>query len=204
MVAALTEYSAYFDDGGHPDDQPVVLVAGFVAPKEQWLIFEREWREILSPLGIEEFHMTEFEACKVWSRGKKDEILGKLVSAIRRRIHRPLSATVVMQAYKEVNDVLALEQSIGTPFALVGRTVAAALNRWKAQYTKQDDPLWVFYERGTKHYGDFEEAMKRDRLPLPIPADKNLIPLQAADLLAWEMLYAFKNRRVRPTLKISV
>lgn len=201
VVAALTEFSGYFDDGGHPDDQPAVIVAGFVGTKEQWLIFEREWMEILSPLGIEQFHMTDFETCRVWSRRKKDEILSKLVSVIRERIRRPISATVLMQDYKELNDSYTLEQSIGTPFAIAGRTVAASLNTWKAKYANPSDPLIVFYERGTKHYSDFEEAMKRDRLPLPIPAGKEVVPLQAADLLAWELLYSVKKRKIRESLR---
>jgi hypothetical protein len=29
--AMANEFTAYFDDSGHPDDQDLVLVAGFVA-----------------------------------------------------------------------------------------------------------------------------------------------------------------------------
>lgn len=200
-VAVLTEFSAYFDDGGHPDDQPAMIVAGFVGTKQQWLIFEREWIKIISPLGINQFHMTDFEQSHRWNRKEKDEILSQLVSVIRERIRRPISATVLMQDYKEVNDSYTLEQSIGTPFAIAGRTVAASINRWKRRYAKPDDPLLVFYERGAKHYGDFEEAMRRDLLPLPIPVGKEVVPLQAADLLAWELLYSVKRRVIRESLR---
>jgi hypothetical protein len=49
----MTEYSAYFDDSGHPDDQEAVIVAGFISSEEQWLLFEREWQEILDREGME-------------------------------------------------------------------------------------------------------------------------------------------------------
>src|ERR1700722_18457265 len=84
-LALMTEFAAYFDDSGHPDDQVAVVVGGLIASERQWLLFEKEWREILEPMGIEAFHMTDFERCKIWSRERKDAILRRLVSAIRIR-----------------------------------------------------------------------------------------------------------------------
>lgn len=57
---------AYFDDSGHPDDQDVVIVAGFVATLEQWKRFHDEWRKTLTQAGIRSgvFRMTDFEARK--------------------------------------------------------------------------------------------------------------------------------------------
>ncbi|MGA2605825.1 MAG: hypothetical protein ABSH01_00025 [Terriglobia bacterium] len=57
----MTEYRAYFDDSGHPDDQEAVVVAGFIASEHDWFFFEREWQDILDREGMESFHMTDFE-----------------------------------------------------------------------------------------------------------------------------------------------
>ena len=45
----MAMYSAYFDDSGHPDAGDRLIVAGGVAPVEQWVHFEREWRDALAP-----------------------------------------------------------------------------------------------------------------------------------------------------------
>src|SRR6266576_2379985 len=53
----MTEYAAYFDDSGHPDDKPYVVVAGFISTEEQWLRFENQWREDLKIIGINIFQI---------------------------------------------------------------------------------------------------------------------------------------------------
>jgi hypothetical protein len=109
-----------------------------------------------------------------------------------------------MKEYREVNEEYALEECLGTPYAMAGRSVAASLKRWKAQHAKPEDSLLVFFEDGTKHKGDFMEAMKRDLLPCPAFIDKKKsVALQAADLLAWQMFMLAKNpnKVMRPELK---
>jgi len=197
----MTEYAAYFDDSGHPDDQEVVLVAGFISSEREWLLFEREWQEILDREGIEIFHMTDFEKNKVWPQHKKDAILRRLVSTIKIRTLKSISDGVLMKDYKEINDKYPFEEMIGTPYALSGRSVAKTLNTWKQKNMGTDDKLLVFFEDGTKHKGDFIDAMERDKLPCPAFIKKaEATPLQAADWLAWEIFNAFKTATVRPSL----
>ena len=59
-----TELAAYFDDSGHPDDQDVVLVAGWVGNVEQRVVWEQGWKQVLRDFKIRSgfFHMTDFEA----------------------------------------------------------------------------------------------------------------------------------------------
>jgi hypothetical protein len=198
----MTEYAAYFDDSGHPDDRDLVVVAGFIAKEEQWLILEREWKAIIGPLGIRVFHMVDFESSAKWSRPAKDAILDKLISLIRTRTGFHISNGVVMNDYREINEKYLLEEAIGTPYALTGRTVAKDINSWKRHYLKKHDRLLVFFEDGTKHKGDFMEAMKRDNLPCPAFVDKReAVSVQAADLFAWEVCNGLTKNHERATLK---
>jgi Protein of unknown function (DUF3800) len=201
-IAIMTEYAAYFDDSGHPDDRELVVVAGFIAKEEQWLIFEREWKAIIKPLGIRVFHMVDFESSAKWSRSEKDVILNKLISLIRTRTGFHISNAVLMNDYRKINGEYVLEEAIGTPYALTGRTVAKDINSWKRHYLKKHDHLLVFFEDGTKHKGDFMEAMKRDKLPCPAFVDKKeAVSVQAADLFAWEVCYGLTTNHERATLK---
>lgn len=200
----MKEYTAYFDDAGHPDDEDFVIAAGFIA--SETLLFEKEWQlivdrhEITDRKGRARFHRTDFEASRKWTRPEKDTILMQLCCLIRARTQFYISKIVDMAAYRAVNDVYAFEQNVGTPFALVGRSAATALNKWKRSYPDRDKLLVVF-EDGTKHKGDFMDAMQRDGLRCPSFASPvDAIPLQAADLLAWDALYAIKHKRTKQGL----
>lgn len=188
----MVQYVAYFDDSGHPNDQDVVLVAGFVSTKEQWHLFERDWRQVLDPLGIDVFHMADFEGSPRWSRFQKDVTVERLARTVATRAQFLIAHVVPMAAYRTINEEYAFEQEIGAPYALAARTAARSLNEWKARQPGRDEVLLVF-EHGSKHKGDFIEVMKRDGLPTPSFAAKECLPLQAADFLAWETFNRWKN-----------
>jgi len=196
----MAEYIAYFDDSGHPDDQEIVLVAGFLAPVKQWTLFENDWRRMLNRTGIDVFHMTDFEASKQQPPKRKDAILLQLVSLIRARAQFYVCTLVPMKDYRAINDIYAFEQFVGTPYAFAARTVVAVVNDWM-QSNARDGTVRFVFEDGTKHKGDFLDAMTRDELPLPDFRKKNeAIPLQAADWFAWETFKSFKTNHVRPSV----
>jgi len=58
----------YYDAAGHQDDEDVISVGGYLSSVPAWLRFEREWQRALKREGIEQFHMTDFIACRRSSR----------------------------------------------------------------------------------------------------------------------------------------
>ena len=110
-LVIMTEYAVYLDASGSPDDQPYVLVAGFLATENQWLTFEPEWKKLLKKYDLGEvFHMTDFEARKRKDRGI---ILDALTDVINAHTKAHFSCSVKMEAYRKVNETYALEESIG-------------------------------------------------------------------------------------------
>lgn len=194
------KFGAYFDDSGHPNNDESVTVAGFVATEEQWLLFETEWKAAISvrPYDLTVFHMTDFESDPNIARADKDRLLWKLVAIIRTRVRFHFSQSVLMADYRETNEHMAFEESIGAPYALAGRTVAKDLREWREKYGGNDCKLLVAFENGTKHKGDFIARMEADGLPCPMFVTKNeAVPLQAADLAGWEVSWALKHLRLR-------
>ena len=185
----MTEYALYLDDGGHPNDQPFLVVAGYVSTESKWLAFEPAWKEVLAKFALgTEFHMTDFMRQKRrYSSLKLDQILGSLAATIKAHTLHPFMCAVDMAAYKRVNDELAFEECHGAPYALTARSVAKELNEWKSENLGDDDHLLTFVEEGTKHYGDLEQLFKRDRLPIPNRVPKSMAQVQPADILAWEL-----------------
>jgi hypothetical protein len=194
-----TEYAVYLDDSGHPDDQPYVVVAGFVATEAQWLAFEGAWRSALkrNVLGSV-FHMTEFESGpKTKAKGK---ILEDLTATISSHVQGAFSVFVDMEAYRKVNETRPLEECLGKPYALAARGVARGINSWKHLFFKRGDHLLVFVEDGTKHKGDMEQVFRRDAIPIPQTIPKKHPAAQAADMLAWEVFHFARREDYRRSL----
>jgi hypothetical protein len=195
----MTEYAVYLDDSGHPADQPYVIAAGFLSTKEGWLALETEWRAALRKHEIgDAFHMTDFHGkCAKKEEGK---VLEDLTRITVKHTQATFSVIVEMEAYKKLNDLYALEECMGTPYAIAARTIAKGINQWKAKFYKTDDSLEVFVEAGTKHMGDMEEAFRRDHLPAPQKVPKSHTAAQPCDLLAWEVLHMTKHNDRRRSL----
>ena len=206
----VNDFAAYFDDGGHPNDQDLVLAAGVLSSKEQWLKFETEWQDALESVGVPRntvFHMTDFMHGRDetspfygWDENRKHHLLDKLVHVCAVRVRRYFSETVFMEDYRQVNAQYALEECYGAPCGIVGRNLVMRLKTW-LQDQGSNARLLIFFEDGTKHKGDLIDACHRDNLPCPSFVKKNeLIPLQAADLLAWEVAKNIRKVRKHPDM----
>jgi|ERR1022692_1773954 hypothetical protein len=208
-VWMMTEYIAYLDDSGHPDSEDVVIVAGWLGTEDQWLLSEGEWKRALRDAGIPleiGFHMTDFESadCPLyshWTRIDKDRFLFRLINLLRTRTRIFVSALVPMTEYRLANDRHAIEECLGRPYAMAGRLIGQQLREWEKNYNPRGHPVVTIFEDGSKHKGDLMDIFRRDGFDPPAFRDKKkVVPLQGADLLAWEYFNAFKTNRIRPSL----
>jgi hypothetical protein len=189
---SMTEYAVYLDDGGHPDSQPYLVVAGFAADAKQWSAFVPTWEGALKKLGLSApFHMTEFMTERL-TEFRRDQVLSRLRLVIKRHTLRPFISAIDMAAYRLVQEEFALEETHGAPYALACRALARELHEWQALDLKAEDRVSVFVEEGTKHFGDMEQVFKRDRLPLPTRVPKTTPQAQPSDMLAWEVFASLR------------
>jgi hypothetical protein len=196
-IVVVTEFSLYLDDGGHPDDQPALVVAGYIATENQWLAFEPEWNAALSRFNLgKSFHMTDFMGAR-YSSLKRDQILSTLALIVNKHVSRPFVAAVDMAAYKKVNKEFALQEWLGAPYALIARLIARDFRDWEKNHLGKEDRLLVFVEQGTKHYGDLEQVFKRDDIPMPSRVPKYMPQVQPADILAWETFNQIRSGKVK-------
>jgi hypothetical protein len=90
-------FELYADEGGHSADKPFVVMAGYVAPADNWIGFRDEWNAALLGSGLKNkngdgvgvFHMTDFESghesFKGWTQERREKLLAKLFKIIKRR-----------------------------------------------------------------------------------------------------------------------
>ena len=60
-MSSKVQFVAYFDDGGHTSDSPVISVAAVTAQITAWEQFNAKWAKRLRRAGILAFHMTDYE-----------------------------------------------------------------------------------------------------------------------------------------------
>jgi hypothetical protein len=197
-VATFTQYTAYFDASGHPDDSEVMYVAGFVASEEKWQRWETVWLALLEEFGIQPpFHCTEFEARKEgyadWSDKRREDFRLKAVRTfIPPRLNKAISYGIRLTDLRRIHSEFEFPPHLRPePYPWCGTKVvelvmAWASRRWAAGDVGPTDRYAFVFEHGDKHRGLLEKALDHYGL-LPIFMKKgDVVAFQACDFLAWQ------------------
>jgi hypothetical protein len=187
-------FTAYYDDSGSSADTMAVVVAGFVATDEQWPHFERNWNGTLRKFGVSLFHMREFahslgEFSKFkHNREERDWFLRQLLSHIKVRVTYATGQAVLMDAYRKVNKVHALDYAF-PPYTLAGRTCVARIHQWAQKRGIPKDQIGHVFEDGSAGKSKLRDCVLRDHgIEVAFKKKNECVALQAADLFAYETL----------------
>lgn len=206
----VTAYWGYFDETGHPADPRVSAfgIGGLRATCRTWVSFNEAWQRVLAPKGITAFHMKEVYAPRStpyggWSDDDKTDFLMALIDVIE-MVKPPLGAMRSL-----VNDV-AHRDRMAEAYReayhdALHSTLTASPSATKVHFVfaKHPEISEVLLRRYHGWIMDaYQEVLDDDRvgaITFGEPAD--LPPLQAADLIAWELRRHQANpTERRPTL----
>jgi hypothetical protein len=209
--------SAYMDETGHSSDerQKFVGIAGLLAPAANWEIFEGKWKAALAQphFNIPHFHMTDFAArkrgYKGWSEEKRQKVFGKLMNVIESIYPLPFGSIVPLDDFRRMTKE---HQTLLTdPYFICFQSAVAACTTF-LEHRKLSDEEKValifsdqieFRHRALQLYEKIEEIEPDSlRTASPVFRDmRELVPLQAADIIAYEMYKEVERRLYRPTQK---
>jgi len=196
---SIREFSAYFDESGTKADTVAVVVAGFIAPAEQWIAFEHDWKRILSMFNVNSLHMRDFAHSKgeymTWKGDEKRrrEFLSRLIGTIKTRAHHSFACAVLMDDYRKVDGKYKLHEVI-SPYTLAARTCVGKVGEWAGRLNIDQNHIAFFFEDGSEDKTDLVRRMKRDGKTAPVFLIKDQsVAFQAADMLAYEHLLANKQ-----------
>lgn len=198
--------NVYFDESGTHDGSKFLTLAGYWFDASQSDRFTREWAKALTRLGLEYAHMTDcalgFGQYKQLSRD--DRVLSEklLIKCIKRRSKFGLSVTIDPLRYNE-----AMKDVEGAPSAYTFclMTLVNHLG-WVASSQGFAGEIRYIFESGhrsqseanrflnaiPKHGSRWTEAIRYGGHTF---ADKReSLPLQAADMLAWQTGHYFKRK----------
>jgi hypothetical protein len=194
---------AFVDDSGSGGDSPWVVLAGYVGTVADWEAFDPEWRAVLdTDPRIEYFKSSEAESLKEqFSRFSKEERntrIDSLIAVIARRARLAISVRLRQKDYEEI-----VKQNVpplwDDPYFFLFPafiTAATAVERFAGAH----ELIEFVFDSSQKLDGRsrrlYEQMMEMDRYKSTVANvlyrdDKKFLPLQAADLLAWQTRRAF-------------
>ncbi len=185
--------AAYFDASGKQEGYDFLTVAGAASPIKKWARFEKQWSQVLKDEGVSEFHATDFAASegeyKDWKGDslRRSAFLRRLMVIIKGNVNKLFMVTVEMPAWKEVNKEYLLAETVHSPYALAGFTVAAQARKWAMRKRLTPLSFKVFFEDGDEGWGGLKQLCQTycNFEPIRIPK-KEGVPFQIGDLLAWK------------------
>jgi hypothetical protein len=219
----LAMFIAYFDGSGTASSQPVVTVAGFLSSAEKWVDFEVNWISRLKDDGLPYFRTTEFNASRGpfkvgWKDNKirRDKLIRDLVEIIGSYANRKFGAGITVRNLKAFSPSERKRWHISA-YSLAGRSCAGKVRQWAKSWS---GPMpEIVFEEGDEGESDLRKTLLEDedfknvqfrpkkdginKSGIPV---KGVIPLQAADLMAYEMFDPYRKihndgyiRRIKTT-----
>lgn len=200
---------AYIDDSISADGVVYVL-AGYLAPAQNWAAFSDEWQQFrdMKP-AISYFKMNDAMGLdgefKFWSKQARDEKLSLLFGVIGDHATASVSCTLRTTDFKAVfGKDKSVPRQLRSPyyFLLYGMMQALAEHRDRLKITEPIDFIFdeqvIEKDRIMKDWELFKQAS-----PVPLKLigdppifrdDKRVLPLQAADMYAWRMRKSLETK----------
>jgi hypothetical protein len=201
--------NGYIDDSA---DHKTFVLAGYVAPADEWVRFSEAWQEALDgPPSVTHLKTVDAMSPKPvgvfhgWTRAAVDQKLEQLYSIIDAHVSYEVSAVVVLADLEKVFGDAPLPKRAKDPFYLAISSLISGVARLQVQQEQPTDEVvdWVFDET-VKKQGRFIAVW--DMLKATAPMDirhmiggtpafrkdfdkaypaRSVLPLQAADMEAW-------------------
>jgi hypothetical protein len=197
LVAVL---QLYMDESySHPPAPLVYTIAGYVSESYRWSRFEREWQKVLDAEGIEFFHMKDYAhkrgAYADWTDKKRIKFLRTLQHIIKSNTEKDFAISLVVEDYnKLIPPNTQIWIGFGEPHVFVVIGCMKDIGKWqKSKHINK--PVHYIFEKGSGYDSMLKrvfegldgEQIKFYRVNDTVTfAGKNVLPLQAADMLAYE------------------
>jgi hypothetical protein len=205
----MFDFEIYWDDSGTHDGSPIAVAACYIASREQWGRFVRDWDEARLREGFDDFHMKNFmsppergkEPFCHWDKRKKNRVYSWLASIINTRVRHGFAFAVPTESFEMYATEKIKKEITPDAFIFAVQMAFGMLAEWYAKYGEGKAIQYVFEDRkGMGKVKQIWDTMKdhpdvargigmRTDIPdgFSFQSPKLFKPLQAADMLAWNM-----------------
>jgi len=205
--------TVYSDESGTHGDSAATVVACYVGHARQWQLFGKEWRGLLDSEGVEILHRVDLEnfrgEFKGWTNERRIGFLQRAHTIIKSRTIRGFAYAVVTADFKRVMNPV-IEKALGGIYGWCVHDCMVAVSKW-ARSTKRSEPIDYVLEDGADGVEGVtrmfrfvaKDPVYREKCLLgfwTFASKRQVIQLQAADVLAYEMYKDMVNNVVNGKL----
>jgi hypothetical protein len=205
----------FFDDSGTHPESSIAIGACYASTVEQWKEFTRNWDDAKRDAHFNTFHMVDFAAghgeFAGWGDPKKRKVLIRLCNIINTRAKAGFAVAVPKKIYDAVIPDDPFRAFCGHfHYTFVVRSCATKIAEWRKNNHQSASMRYVFDRMGARQgKGEIMAVMdaaisksEKESETTGVPPltgysfeSKTLIlPLQAADILAWTTLQQMHKR----------
>lgn len=221
MVVPLT---AYFDASGTEPDRPVWAIGGWIAEVDQWTQLKKDWRRMLDEAPFRPdvkyedriFHAAELESIvgrySGWTKDEKQEFQNRAYGIIEDYQLVPVASAVVKGDFEALK--IRFERFPhghgGNYFLHTFHDVMKNVHNWLDTQRWEVNVHYIF-ESGQLGDGAIQDELRRisnDPIERKLYrlrdwsfAGKELLPLQTADVWAYESYKQMVNRNLSGSLR---
>ena len=193
--------TTYIDDSDMSGESPVAVLGGFIAPADSWASFADDWKRDVLDVPNPPVRVFKPNASS-WRKDAAAARLGAALGVIER--HRPMGVVFTMPHadYAEVRDRFAENRKFRSPYYVAFMLLAMNLNAYfrlvapqhglkvdKINFVFDNQPGQVeqISASWTQMYDAIPEESRRifHRNPPDFRDDADVLPLQAAHMVAW-------------------
>lgn len=198
--------SAYFDDSGTDTGNRTAVVAGYVGSDFQWKRFVDRWTTTLKCEGVNIMRRSDLENFKGefadgWDSSRRTRFVIKLQGILKTCTYSAVSAAVIKEDFEAVMPPW-VKNLFGGTYGWCACMCVSAMLGWCSERNHAGPINWTF-ESGTdgaREIGEMFQALQlpelRDMYRIgSVGFDTKLLkPLQAADLIAYEIFKHIENQ----------
>lgn len=192
----------YLDESGIHDGSPVLTVAAYTAKPKTWREWTRRWNVLKRPVRI--YHAADAAALqgefKDWPKEKMNALAARLLPLIAEADLAGVVVGLDMVAFQEaINDHPRLRQLLGTPYTACFHWLVGMIIR--TQNRMESTERIAFFHEINDYQGEALQSftwiknnvnLEGREITLGFGSKEDYVPLQAADILAFE-----GNKRLR-------
>jgi len=199
----MTLLAGYFDDSGTDLDSPAAVIAGFIARPSAWLGFGHLWSQVLTKYGIDVHHQNKwsnrappFNDPNEWPTDRLQDYLNELLAVITAHDVVSVGAGIPVQRFKDCLSPKA--QSTTTPIGFAAQCLFGEAIEVVRKGGVSDARIAYIFASGTPGYSEIQQgfdagvAVRQTKeefglVSLTTADIRDVMPLQAADLVAYEV-----------------
>ena len=216
----ITVAQGFIDDSGSEPSKPIFVLAGFLSDVERWERFSDKWQERLHERpSIAYFKMQEANSLKGqflrWKERDRNLKVRQLIQIIRHHVAMRVSCSMEWNDYRDILKGRVRPHANDRPYFFLFYRIIANVIGFQMENNIPEPVDFVFDQQGKigKRALLWYDWILKNRSPQLRPYfgdppifrhDDKVLPLQAADTLAWQIRRQISDDRNNPNEDHSV